>query len=335
MRISARGPEAEAALAALKRLIEQEEAEEIVLGGPTHGWSPRAAGATVPGLAASPGLAIGPLRLLRQSRIVVERCAKDPERERRRLDEAIDTARVELQELYQEVKAKSGAAGAAIFLAHAEFLADPDLLARAGRRIAQGESAGWAWRETIEAEADSLAKLDDPLLAGRATDLRDVGTRVLRRLAEVIEEEPELPAEPVILLAEDLTPSDAAALDPARVLGFCTARRRADLARGDHRAVAGDPGRGRRRAGGDAPAGGRAGGPRRRQRRPLCRSERGRSGRGARRAELAGGSARRGVPARATSRRSPPTACASRWSPTPAWRGRPRRRWRPAARGSA
>ena len=224
VRISARGPQAEAALAALKRLIELEEAEEIVLGGPTHGWSPRAAGATVRGLAASPGLAIGPLRLLRQSRIVVERCAKDPERERWRLDEAIDTARVELQELYQEVKAKSGAAGAAIFLAHAEFLADPDLLARAERRIAQGESAGWAWRESIDAEADALAKLDDPLLAGRATDLRDVGTRVLRRLAEVIEEEPELPAEPVILLAEDLTPSDAAALDPARVLGFCTAR---------------------------------------------------------------------------------------------------------------
>jgi phosphoenolpyruvate-protein phosphotransferase len=224
VRISARGPQAEAALAALKRLIEEAEGEEIVLGGPTHGWSPRAAGATVRGLAASPGLAIGPLRLLRQRRIVVERCAKDPERERQRLDEAISTARAELQELYLEVKEKSGAAGAAIFLAHAEFLADPDLLARAERRIAQGESAGWAWRETIEAEADSLARLDDPLLAGRATDLRDVGTRVLRRLAGVIEEEAELPGEPVILLAEDLTPSDAAALDPARVLGFCTAR---------------------------------------------------------------------------------------------------------------
>jgi phosphoenolpyruvate-protein phosphotransferase len=224
VRISARGPQAEAALAALKRLIEEREDEEIVPGAPTHGWSPRAAGATVRGLAASPGLAIGPLRLLRQRRIVVERCAKDPERERGRLEEAISTARAELQELYLEVRQKSGAAGAAIFLAHAEFLADPDLLARAERRIAQGESAGWAWRETIEAEADSLAKLDDPLLAARATDLRDVGTRVLRRLAGVIEEEPELPGEPVILLAEDLTPSDAAALDPARVLGFCTAR---------------------------------------------------------------------------------------------------------------
>jgi multiphosphoryl transfer protein len=133
-------------------------------------------------------------------------------------------ASAELQDVYQEVREKSGPAGAAIFLAHAEFLSDPELLARADRRIARGESAGWAWRETIEEEAESLSKLDDPLLASRAIDLRDAGTRVLRRLGGgVIEEKAELPREPVILLAEDLTPSDAAGLDPARVLGFCTA----------------------------------------------------------------------------------------------------------------
>ncbi len=120
------------------------------------------------------------------------------------------------------MKEKSGAAGAAIFLAHAELLSDPELLARTDRRIADNESAGWAWRETIEEEAESLARLPDPLLASRATDLRDVGTRVLRRLAGAIEEAAAPPEEPAILLAEDLTPSDAAALDPARVLGFCT-----------------------------------------------------------------------------------------------------------------
>lgn len=223
VRISAHGPDAEAALVALKRVIEEPEAEEIFLAGPTHGWVPRVALDTVPGLAASPGLAIGPVRLLRQRKIVVERTAKDPEHERERLSEAVATARVELQELHEDVREKSGPASAAIFLAHAEFLTDPDLLARADERILQGQSAGWAWQETIETEVDSLAKLDDPLLAGRATDLRDVGWRVLRLLTGVIEEEPHLPGEPAILLAEDLTPSDAAALDPARVLGFCTA----------------------------------------------------------------------------------------------------------------
>jgi len=221
--ISAQGADADAALPTLKALLEAGEEEETVLAGPAHGWTPRAVGATVPGLAASPGLAIGPLLLLRQRKIVVERTAKDPAREQERLREAIAAARSELQDLYADVKAKSGAAGAAIFLAHAEFLADPDLIGRSAGRIAQGESAGWAWQQTIEAEARALLELDDPLLAARATDLRDVGTRVLRRLAGVIEEAPEALGEPVILLAEDLTPSDAAGLDPARVLGFCTA----------------------------------------------------------------------------------------------------------------
>jgi phosphoenolpyruvate-protein phosphotransferase len=223
VKISAQGPDAEAALQALQRQMEAPEEEEISLAGPAHGWVPRTVGATVPGLAASPGLAIGPLRLLRQRKIVVERTAKDPARERERLSDAISTARSELQELYQEVKEKTGAASAAIFLAHAEFLADPGLIAQAEARIDQGQSAGWAWQEAIEAEVEGLRKLDDPLLAGRATDLQDVGTRVLRRLAGVVEEESDYPEEPVILLAEDLTPSDAAALDPACVLGFCTA----------------------------------------------------------------------------------------------------------------
>ena len=223
VRISAQGPDAEAALAALQTLIEEPEEEELFLAGAAHGWTPRSVGTTVPGAAASPGLAIGPVRLLRRSKIVVEPTAKDPGRELERLNDAIATARTELQDLYQEVAKKSGKAGAAIFLAHAEFLSDPDLLARAERQIDEGQSAGWAWQQTIEAEASSLETVDDPLLAGRATDLRDVGTRVLRHLAGVIEEEPELPETPVILLADDLTPSDAAVLDPAQVLGFCTA----------------------------------------------------------------------------------------------------------------
>lgn len=223
VRISAQGPDAAAALDALKLQIEEPEEEEIRLAGPSHGWAPRSVGATVPGLAASPGLAIGPVRLLRRSKIVVERTAKDPELEKGRLRDAIATARAGLLELHEEVEKKSGKAGAAIFLAHVEFLADRGLLRRTGERIDQGESAGWAWQQAIEAEAGALAKVDDPLLAARATDLRDVGTRVLRNLAEVVEEEKTLPASPAILLADDLTPSDAATLDPACVLGFCTA----------------------------------------------------------------------------------------------------------------
>ena len=273
----------------------------------------------MPGLAASPGLAIGPVRLLRQRKIVVERTAKDPERERERLHEAIATARAELQELYQEVKEKSGA-GRRRHLPGPRRVPRRPRSAGAGRRAdrRRGRAPAGRGRRRSRTEADSLAKLDDPLLAGRATDLRDVGRRVLRRLAGVIEEEPELPAEPVILLAEDLTPSDAAALDPARVLGFCTAgggptSHAAIIARslGIPAVVGAGPG-------GDCTSPtGRIGGPGRRQRRPLCRAERGgpRARRAPRRARWPTCATR--STGRATSRLSPPTATASRWWPTP------------------
>ncbi len=81
---------------------------------------------------------------------------------------------------------------------------------------------GWAWQRSYEARADTLAGQQDPVLAGRALDLRDVGRRVLRMLAERIEDEPQLPDTPVILVADDLSPSDTARLDPAFALGICT-----------------------------------------------------------------------------------------------------------------
>nr|MBP8252932.1 phosphoenolpyruvate--protein phosphotransferase [Herpetosiphon sp.] len=66
--------------------------------------------------------------------------------------------------------------------------------------------------------------LDDPVLAGRAVDLSDVGQRVLRHLTAVGNDAYFSSASPVILLADDLTPSDTAALDPDMILGFCTVR---------------------------------------------------------------------------------------------------------------
>ncbi len=223
IRISADGPEADAVLQSLKKLIEAGEEEEETVAGPAHGWSPQTFAESVPGVAASPGLAIGPLRVLMRQKIVVERNAKDPARERQRLHDAISTAKAQLHELHDEVREKSGAAGAAIFLAHAEFLTDPDLIAKTAVRIEDGESAGYAWQQVIEAEAAALAKVDDPVLAERAIDMRDVGQRVLRGLGEAVDESSTQPTEPSILLAEDLTPSDAASLDPTLVLGFVTA----------------------------------------------------------------------------------------------------------------
>jgi phosphoenolpyruvate-protein phosphotransferase len=215
-------------LLALKEAVEsglgeEEEAPVAAEAIPAYDWEAEPDQAVVPGVPASPGLAIGPLRFFKRSKYVVEVTAKDLDAEKMHLREAVAASRVQLNDLYQEVKARSGAGQASIFLAHAEFLDDPELVQAVEAKIGTGASAGWAWQQTIEERVNELKKVDDPLIASRAVDLGDVGSRVLNFLAHRIEEGPLMPAGPVILLAEDLTPSDTAGLDPAFVLGFCTA----------------------------------------------------------------------------------------------------------------
>jgi phosphocarrier protein FPr len=93
-----------------------------------HGWRPADAVKIIPGVSASPGLAIGPVRQFTHRKIVVAVTAKDPLAEELKLHQAIAAAQIDLEHLYEEVKARSGAGQASIFRAHAEFLNDPDLV---------------------------------------------------------------------------------------------------------------------------------------------------------------------------------------------------------------
>ncbi len=222
IRIMARGEDAETAVEELKRVLaaalEEEGQPEVAVTGPAL----RIRARLIRGIAASPGKAIGPMHHYRKEKIVVSATAQDPAREEQRLHEAIATTRIYLSDLHDEVRNRSGASRAAIFRAHAEFLSDPDLIHQTMEIIHAGHSAGWAWRCSVGERSDAIASLDNPLLKERAVDLLDVGRQVLRLLADTIEEEPAMPGEPVILAAEDLTPSDTAKLDPLKVLGICT-----------------------------------------------------------------------------------------------------------------
>jgi len=173
------------------------------------------------GVAASPGLAVGQVFQVRREEIAITETAADPHREQRRLDDAIEQAKIQLEALQARLHGEADASKAAIFAAHQELLADPDLLDIAESAIAKGKSAAFAWRRAVAIHADRLAGLRTELLAARANDLRDVGRRVLQLLTGVTSEEPQYPPD-TILIAEDLTPSDTANLDRAKVLGFCT-----------------------------------------------------------------------------------------------------------------
>jgi phosphocarrier protein FPr len=233
IRVMADGVDADRALSALREAIErglEDEAEaeaeaaakELGIGvdiPPCIDWE----GHTIAGIAASPGMVVGPIRQFQRGKIVVEAMAHDPAAEFSKLDHAIESAKRELGDLFEEVWKKSGPGKAAIFRAHSEFLEDPEMIDAARSLIREGRSAGWSWQRTYEERADVLAAMKDPVLSGRAVDLRDVGRRVLRLLADRIEDEPALPDRPVILVADDLSPSDTARLDPALALGLCTA----------------------------------------------------------------------------------------------------------------
>lgn len=228
IRLHAKGSQAQAALADLKVAVEsglgdEDEDKAATVSRAEHCWTPKNVGSAIPGITASPGLAIGPVWQYVHRRIVVEANAKDPAYETRALQQAIVAAKQNLRNLYEEVRARSGDYKAAIFRAHEAFLDDPELRAETEELIRKGKSAGFAWRQIIEARVHTLEQHDDPVLAGRAMDLRDVGRRVLRHLAGVVQDEPLALDSPVILVAEDLTPSDTALLDPALILGFCTA----------------------------------------------------------------------------------------------------------------
>jgi multiphosphoryl transfer protein len=173
------------------------------------------------GVSASPGVAVGYLRQVKRQEIHVEERGDSPNAERRKLEQAIGQAKLEIEALRAKVHGQGNPQKAAIFAAHQELLEDPEIESTTHSAIDKGKSAAYAWKQTFTAQADQLAQLKNELLAQRANDLRDVGERVLRILTGVSTEAIRYP-ENTILVAEDLTPSDMATLDRSRVLGFCT-----------------------------------------------------------------------------------------------------------------
>jgi phosphocarrier protein FPr len=158
---------------------------------------------------------------VRQFDIQVEEKGGTPNEERRKLEQAIAQAKLEIEALRAKVHGQGDPKKAAIFAAHQELLEDPELMDTANSAIDKGKSAAFAWKQTYSAQAGMLAKLQNALLAERANDLRDVGARVLRILTGVTTEATTYP-ENTILAAEDLTPSDMANLDRSKIIGFCT-----------------------------------------------------------------------------------------------------------------
>ena len=234
VRLLASGPDAREAIDKIGPIIAQGLGDEGCAPAPAPATTAVAPEAAPPprapsiegilvGVPASPGLAVGTVFQVRHKTIPVIEKGEDMESERARLTSAVNAAKGQLEALRAQLHAKADPAKAAIFAAHEELIEDPDLLEIVESAIAKGKSAAFAWKKAFTTHADRLASLRNPLLAQRANDLRDVGLRVLALITGVETKAPEYPAN-AILIAEDLTPSDTAALDRAHVMGFCTTR---------------------------------------------------------------------------------------------------------------
>jgi phosphotransferase system enzyme I (PtsI) len=179
------------------------------------------------GVAVSPGVAIGPVLTLEPSGLALPPRHVEPGQvaaELDRLDAALEAARREAEAAEDDARKRLGPQYAEILDAHARMVADPMLRRSARERIeAESIAAEHAVREVLEELANKLAALADPHLAARAADVRDVEARILERLAGGRRPDPlDALAEPSLVIAHDLSPSETAGLDPEKVLGFAT-----------------------------------------------------------------------------------------------------------------
>lgn len=179
------------------------------------------------GIAISPGIAAGPVVVLDRRGLALPTRSVGEEAvvgELDRLERGLESARAAAEGDVAEVSRRLGPQYAEILSAHARMIADPTLH-REARNLVEREriSAEHAVLEVLEGYATRLEGMVGSHLSARAADVRDIEERILGQLAGGRPEPfQEGLAAPTIVLAHDLTPSEAAGLDPRRVPGFAT-----------------------------------------------------------------------------------------------------------------
>lgn len=180
----------------------------------------------IQGIAAAPGIAMGPAMILDGEPRIVARydIAEDKvQDEAKRLEAHIRLAIDQLEALIEHTRVTVGAEQAKIFESQIWLLEDEEFTGAAKETIRSKRiNAEAALDEASKSIIGIFESMEDEHLRERATDIRDITNRVMR-LLEGREEKTPLGFEaPAILFAHDLTPSDTAQLDRSRTAGFVT-----------------------------------------------------------------------------------------------------------------
>lgn len=177
------------------------------------------------GIAASSGVAVAKAYLLVQPDLSFETVTvENIENEEARLDAALAAAQSELQIIKDKAVDSLGEEAAAVFDAHMMVLADPDMTAQIKATIESKKvNAEAALKEITDMFIAIFEGMEDnAYMQERAADIKDVTKRVMANLLGVKLPSPALINEEVIIVAEDLTPSDTAQLDKKYVKAFVT-----------------------------------------------------------------------------------------------------------------
>lgn len=175
------------------------------------------------GVVASPGLVMGLTVRFDHAVGAIQEQGEGEANERRSLAAALHSVVADIESAVSEAERRGFSEQAEIFSAHRVLAEDPEMFAYANGLIAAGKSAAFAWRATAEDQCEALIATANPLLAGRAVDLRDIERQVLRKLAGDAAATPDLPPNAVVL-ADDLVPSDFPILVRAKVAAIITAK---------------------------------------------------------------------------------------------------------------
>ncbi|WP_054955523.1 phosphoenolpyruvate--protein phosphotransferase [Paenibacillus dakarensis] len=178
----------------------------------------------IKGIAASAGIAIArAFTLEHPDYTVTHQKTDDVNGEISKLDAALEKSRAELEAIKERTRQELGEKKAEIFESHLLILDDPELINPVRDKISdESVTAAHAMNETATQFIEMFEKMKSAYLQERAADMRDVTKRVLKHLLGLKYVSPSEISEEVIVIAEDLTPSDTAQLNRKYVKGFTT-----------------------------------------------------------------------------------------------------------------
>lgn len=180
----------------------------------------------ISGILASPGIAFGKALLLKENEIIINRkkiTSEQVESEIKRFLAGRASAGVQLEAIKTKAGETFGEEKEAIFEGHIMLLEDEELAQEIIALIKEDlVSADAAVYNVIETQAKALEELNDEYLKERATDVRDIGKRLLCNILTIPIINLSAINEEVVLIAVDLTPSETAQLNLDKVLGFIT-----------------------------------------------------------------------------------------------------------------